>query len=99
MHINQFITSVKIYLIKHYYIYSCYTFLSLKHGNLANHIYNMTWYDMPNQNKQLIIIMFQRTQKDMSISSGILSNKIASKALIGQVLNQTYTILNLLLRT
>lgn len=59
----------------------------------------MLWYDMIKEKKKPIIIMLQRTQKDISINSAILSNKIASYALIAQVLNQTYKILNFLLKT
>uniref|UniRef100_A0A2S2PJ41 Gustatory and odorant receptor 7 n=1 Tax=Schizaphis graminum TaxID=13262 RepID=A0A2S2PJ41_SCHGA len=69
------------------------------HTRLSNHIYNMMWYDMPNKNKQLIVIMFQRTQRDLTLSSALFSNERASRSLISKVIKQVYTILNVLLKT
>ncbi|XP_025200899.1 odorant receptor 49b-like [Melanaphis sacchari] len=69
------------------------------HTRLSNHIYNMIWYDMPNKNKQLIVIMFQRTQRDLALSSALFSNERASRSLISKVIKQVYTILNVLLKT
>ncbi|KAL4121352.1 hypothetical protein QTP88_013881 [Uroleucon formosanum] len=69
------------------------------HKRLSNHIYNMTWYDMPNKNKQLIVIMFQRTQRDLTLSSALFSSEKASRSLISKVIKQVYTILNVLLKT
>jgi len=76
----------------------CYIFC-LQHTRLSNHIYNMKWYDMPNKNKQLIVIMFQRTQRDLTLSSALFSSERASRALISKVIKQVYTILNVLLKT
>lgn len=59
----------------------------------------MSWYDMPHKNKKLIVIMFQRTQKDLSISLGVFSNKASSRSLIGHIIKQIYTILTVLLKT
>ncbi|XP_027848734.2 uncharacterized protein LOC114128419 [Aphis gossypii] len=69
------------------------------HTRLSNHIYNMVWYDMPNKNKQLLVIMFQRTQRDLTLSSALFSNERASRSLISKVIKQVYTILNVLLKT
>ncbi|XP_060868321.1 odorant receptor 85b-like isoform X1 [Metopolophium dirhodum] len=69
------------------------------HTRLSNHIYNMTWYDMPNKNKQLVVIMFQRTQRDLTLSSALFSSERASRSLISKVIKQAYTILNVLLKT
>lgn len=59
----------------------------------------MTWYDMPNKNKQLIVVMFQRTQRDMVLSSAIFSNEVASRSLISKIIKQVYTLANVLLKT
>ncbi|XP_029342311.1 uncharacterized protein LOC107882321 [Acyrthosiphon pisum] len=69
------------------------------HTRLSNHIYNMPWYDMPNKNKQLIVIMLQRTQRDLTLSSALFSSERASRSLISKVIKQVYTILNVLLKT
>jgi len=71
----------------------------LQHKRLANHIYNMKWYDMPNRHKQLIVIMFQRTQKDFTLNSALFPSEKASRTLMSKVVKQVYTLLNLLLKT
>jgi hypothetical protein len=58
----------------------------------------MMWYDMPNKNKQLIVIMFQRTQRDLSLNSAIFSGEKASRQLISKVIKQVYAFLNVLLK-
>lgn len=59
----------------------------------------MTWHDMPNKNKQLIVVMFQRTQRDMVLSSALFSNEVASRSLISKIIKQVYTLANVLLKT
>lgn len=62
-------------------------------------MYDMAWHDIPNKNKQLIVIMFQRTQRDLLLSSAIFSNEVASRSLISKVIKQVYTLANVLLKT
>lgn len=69
----------------------------LQHNSLSNYLYEMTWYDMPNQHKQFIVIMYQRTQKDMSLNLALFSSEIASRKLMAKFMKQVYAILNLLL--
>lgn len=71
--------------------------LCLQHKRLGEKIYDMTWYDMPNNNKQLIVIMYQRTQKNISLSSALFTNQIASRTLLSKLIKQVYTLVNLLL--
>jgi len=59
----------------------------------------MSWYDMPNKNKQLIVIMLQRTQRDLSLNSALFLNEMASMSLISKVFKQVYTLANVLLKT
>jgi len=59
----------------------------------------MTWYDMPNKHKQLIVIMYQRTQKNLTLNSALFSSEVASKAIISKIIKQIYTIANVLIKT
>lgn len=79
------------------FIYYTHIVFVLQHISLSNHLYEMTWYDMPNKHKQLIVIMYQRTQKDMSLNLALFSSEIASRKLMAKFMKQVYTILNLLL--
>lgn len=98
MRFCDYITICALYEIK-YHTPTKYCNICLQHKRLSNHIYNMTWYDMPNKNKQLIVIMFQRTQRDLTLSSALFSSERASRSLISKVIKQVYTILNVLLKT
>lgn len=59
----------------------------------------MSWYDMPHEHKQLILIMFQRTQKDLTLNSAVYSSQLLSITFITKVIKQVYTLLNVLLKT
>lgn len=71
----------------------------MQHKRLAEHIYDMNWYEMTRKNKQLIVIMFQRTQKDLVLSSALFSGEVASRSLVSKIIQQVYKILNVLLKT
>ncbi|XP_050424758.1 uncharacterized protein LOC126835921 [Adelges cooleyi] len=47
------------------------------HKSLSTELYCMTWYNMPNHYKKNIIVMFQRTQRDLYLNSAIFQNRIA----------------------
>ncbi|XP_050424759.1 uncharacterized protein LOC126835922 [Adelges cooleyi] len=67
------------------------------HKRLSTELYAMTWYHMPNQYKKMIIIMFQRTQRDLTINLAIFQNKVASRIMFLVIIKQFYTFLNVLL--
>lgn len=80
-----------------WYTHTDPTVFVFQHNRLSNRLYEMTWYDMPNNYKQLIVIMYQRTQKNLSLSSALFASDTASRKLTTKVIKQVYTILNLLL--
>lgn len=54
---------------------------------------------MPNKHKKLLIIMFQRTQKDLTLNSALFSNQVVCRSLISKMIKQVYAFLNVLLKT
>lgn len=69
----------------------------LQHTRLTRVIYGVLWYDIPNKHRKLIVIMLQRSQKDLILSSALLNEK-ASRSLITNIIKQVYTLVNVLLK-
>ncbi|XP_050520570.1 uncharacterized protein LOC126893995 [Daktulosphaira vitifoliae] len=68
------------------------------HRIIANKLYNEEWYSMPIHNKKLVIIMFLRTQRELELNSAVISQAVASKAILLKMLNTIYKFFNVLLK-
>ncbi|CAH1708828.1 unnamed protein product [Aphis gossypii] len=83
------------------FLFHCYLgeIISRMHNHLEEKVYNMTWYDMPNPHKKFLMIMLQRTQKDLVPNAAIFSSHSLSRSLMTKFVKQIYTLLNVLLKT
>ncbi|XP_050519856.1 uncharacterized protein LOC126893570 isoform X1 [Daktulosphaira vitifoliae] len=68
------------------------------HKSIAFNLYSEEYYNLSNENKKMVIIMLQRTQKELLLNSAIISNQVASKSTLLDMLKFIYKFLNFLLK-